>query len=167
MIKLFKNTKKRRFGLIELLIVIIVIIVLGSIIKSKKIKSEIKESNNIEKTITNTDNVINQSKLINMKKDITLLSSSIEAYEIQYDELPIRKENIFSNETLLDCLVKNNDNMKSLRIIDLNKTKEFHTKLSLGYEKEINDRYLFSLKTNIIYYEKGISDVDNNIIHTN
>lgn len=153
---------KKKFSILQLLFVILILA--GLIIAFFKVS---QNKNISEENVVSTNNIIEQSRIIDMSTDIMTLSKSIDYYEVQYNELPLKEGTILQSNEFTQILTKHEDTYNDLKVIDLDKTKEFHTKLLLGYEKEQGDRYLYSTKTKIIYYEKGLEDENGNIVYTN
>ena len=151
--KLYNITKKsckyKAFTLIELIIVIAVIAILAGLALPKFM------------------GVRRDAQVAAMYRDISALESVSTIYNSKNDEYPIKEvDNIEFTEEFKETLLSYNDDVEYLYEIDLNKLTDYVSDLKYGNNETVDDTYLYSSKTNKVYYLKGINNGEGEKIFT-
>lgn len=122
--------------------------------------------------------MIGYPKLICLKKDayvssmvndINIIHTIVNYYGNENEKYPL-KNKIEKNRidmNMLELLKKFNDSGDNIYEIDMDKIKNYHTKLKIGYQKYgRNDIFVYSLETNRVFYLKGVEDGNGNKRYT-
>ena len=153
---------KRMFTLIELIIVIVVIGILAGMALPK------------------FTGVIRNSKVAAMVTDIDTLEKAIMMYQQDNDTLPLLEETqtfglqrLSENDmseiytSLQETLKLSEDSEEYLYKIDLDESGKYHSKTKYGHDKTDKDFYVYSTKSNKVYYYDYLLNGENNYQHTN
>lgn len=142
--------REKKFTLIELIIVIVVIGLLSGMALPKFI------------------GVKRDAKVAVLYREIDSLEKAIMVYQQNNDTLPIisndtksNKDNLFE-KTLEDF----GDSTNTIKKLDINKLKEYINKCRYGNGNEIDDYYYYSSKTNKVYYKKGLINSNKEYVFT-
>lgn len=155
-----KIRTKRKFSMIEILIVLVVLCLLLWTQQDR-----FKEINK-EYTTSSDGTTINKDTIQDFKLDTTMdhvqsdkdsLCYAIQAYVLEKDELPVKDiSNVVKSDNFSKQLEKNDDDYSFLRELDFNKLGKYKPILTYGNQNKVGERYLYSVKTQKIYYEKGV-----------
>ena len=154
--------KNRAFTLIELIIVIILIGILAGMSLPKFI------------------GVQRNAKVATMIRDIDTLEKAIKMYENDNDTLPIYDVGIdgsnLGNSTkdmediytsLKEVLRISQDGEEYLYKVNIGESSKYHSKTKYGHNKTENDFYVYSTKTDRVYYYGYLVNEENTIQHNN
>lgn len=153
-----RNKTSKRFTLIELVIVIVVISLL------------------VGMALPKFTGVQKNAKVSAMISDIEALEYAMTNYFQQYDRFPIYENNDAARlseindmsdiyPSLKEVLKRENDNEEYLYKINLDESGEYHTKTRYGHEKNEKDFYVYSIKTDKVYYYGYLKNGDNELQH--
>lgn len=134
----------KKFTLIELFIIIIVITLLSGLLIPKFI--DIKRD----------------ALIANLYNDIDTLSKAITMYNTYENSLPLAEKVIINDQNLASYITSIGDSLDSLYKIDINKTKKYHTKLKTKVNNECY--FIYSTLSGNIYYTKGLVNKKGNIV---
>ena len=143
----FKKIKNRAFTLIELIIVIILIGILAGmslpkfigVQRNAKIAAMVRDIDTLEKAIKMYDNDNDSLPIYDVAIDATNLSDSTNDMKYIYTSL---KEVLSLQEDSEEYLYK----------INMTESSKYHSKTKYGHEKTENDFYVYSTKTDRVYY---------------
>ena len=143
----FKQFKKKAFTLIELIIVIVLIGILAGMALPKFI------------------GVQRNAKVAAMVRDIDTLEKAIKMYENDNDSLPIYDVGIDGSDladptkdmddiyfSLKEVLKVSDDGEEYLYKINMGESSKYHSKTKYGHGKTEKDFYVYSTKTDRVYY---------------
>ena len=155
-----KQLKKRAFTLIELIIVIVLIGILAGMSLPKFI------------------GVQRNAKVAAMVRDIDTLEKAIKLYENDNDSLPIYDVGIDGSNledptkdmediylSLKETLSLSADGEEYLYKVNMEESGKYHSKTKYGYGKTESDFYVYSTKTNKVYYYGYLINGDNTLQH--
>ncbi|QUH21977.1 hypothetical protein [Alkaliphilus sp. B6464] len=138
-LKLSNKRKKQKFTVVELIISIIVLGLLAGLAVPRFI------------------GVKRNADVASLIMDIESLEKAIVIYDSNKNSLPLG-EKITPNQNLLKAITSIGDSGEELYKINLEQSKEYHTNLKHGYDKDSEDYFVYSKESNRVFYAGGLMD---------
>lgn len=143
MFALFRKKRIKKFTIIELIVVVLVIGLLSGLVIPKVV------------------GIKRDAEVANLKNDIDVLSNAISMYNVYEDSLPLGEKVIAEGE-LLNAIRLSGDSGEQLYKIDISKSKKYHTKLKSRVDNE--HYFIYSKETGKIFYTSGIKNSDGKLV---